>query len=210
MKKDNKQAAVIAGQVETVANEAAPDNFQQKGRQDPSQGRNWYAVHTYSGYEKAVKEALEQRIETMNMQDKIFQVTVPEETEIVLRSGKPVNRKKCVFPGYILVEMIVTDESWYVVRNTPNVTGFVGAGNTPVPVTLDEFKVIEQRMGVNEPKFKADFSKGDIVKIIDGAFATFEGDIQSVDDKNGRLKVLVKVFNRETPVELAFNQVQKK
>jgi len=181
-----------------------------KGRQDPSQGRNWYAVHTYSGYEKAVKQALEQRIETMNMQDKIFEVLVPEETEIILRKGKPVNRKKCIFPGYILVEMIVTDESWYVVRNTPNVTGFVGSGTTPVPVTPEEFGIVKNRMGTEEPKYKADFSKGDIVKIIDGPFATFEGVVDIVNEEKGKLKILVTVFDRETPVELSFDQVKKK
>ena len=181
-----------------------------KGRQDPSQGRNWYAIHTYSGHEKAVKEALEQRVENLGMSDKIFEVVVPKETEIVLRRGKPVNRKKCIFPGYILVEMIVTDESWYLVRNTPNVTGFIGAGTTPVPVTPEEFGVIKQRMGVEEPKYKTDFSKGDIVKIIDGPFATFEGNVDVVDEKNGKLKVLVTVFDRETPVELSFSQVKKK
>ncbi|MCT4592156.1 MAG: transcription termination/antitermination protein NusG [Candidatus Gracilibacteria bacterium] len=181
-----------------------------KGKQDPSQGRNWYAVHTYSGYENAVKEALNQRIESMIMQDKIFEVIVPEETEIILRKGKPVQRKKCLFPGYVLVDMIVTDDSWYVVRNTPNVTGFVGSGTIPVPVTPEEFGIVKDRMGAEEPKFKADFSKGDIVKIVDGPFATFEGVVDVVNEEKGKLKVLVTIFDRETPVELSFNQVKKK
>ena len=181
-----------------------------KGKQDPSQGRNWYAIHTYSGYENAVEKALRQRIDSMNMQDKIFDVVVPEESEIVLRKGKPVERKKCIFPGYVLVDMIVTDDSWYVVRNTPNVTGFVGSGTIPVPVTPEEYGIVRSRMGSEEAKFKADFSEGDIVKIIDGPFATFEGVVHDVNEEKGKLKVLVTIFDRETPVELAFNQVKKK
>ena len=180
------------------------------GRQDEKAGRNWYAIHTYSGYEDAVKGGLEQRIESMNMQEKIFEVVVPKETEVVLRKGKPVQRKKCIFPGYVLVDMIVTDDSWYVVRNTPNVTGFVGSGNVPVPVTPDEFGVVKKRMGISEPKYKADFSKGDIVKIVDGPFATHEGVVDEVYPDKGKLRVLVTLFERETPMELAFNQVQKK
>lgn len=180
------------------------------GRQDVKAGRNWYAIHTYSGYEDAVKSSLEQRIETMNMQGKIFQIVVPKETQVILRKGKPVKRQKCIFPGYVLVEMIVTDESWYVVRNTPNVTGFVGSGTIPVPVTPEEFGIIEQRMGVDQPKYKADFEKGNIIKIIDGPFATHEGVVDEVYPDKGKLRVLVTLFDRETPMELQFNQVQKK
>jgi transcriptional antiterminator NusG len=180
------------------------------GRQDSKQGRQWYVLHTYSGYEKAVKSSLEQRIESMNMQDKIFDVAVPEETEVILRKGKPVQRKKCVFPGYVLVEMIVTDDSWYVVRNTPNVTGFVGSGNVPVPISPEEYGIIKSRMGTEEPQYKAEFSKNDIVKIIDGPFATHEGVVDEVYPDKGKLRVLVTLFERETPMELAFNQVQKK
>lgn len=180
------------------------------GRQDSKAGRNWYVIHTYSGYEDSVKNALEQRIESMNMQGKIFEIVVPKETEVILRKGKPVQRKKCIFPGYVLVNMIVTDESWYVVRNTPNVTGFVGSGNIPVPVTPEEFGLVRKRMGVSEPKYKADFSKGDIVKIIDGPFATHEGVVDEVHPEKGKLRVLVTLFERETPMELSFPQVQKK
>ncbi|MBI5414775.1 transcription termination/antitermination factor NusG [Candidatus Peregrinibacteria bacterium] len=180
------------------------------GRQDPSQGKNWYAIHTYSGYEDAVEKALRLRIDTLGMQDKIFDVLIPKEKEIVMRRGKPVEVKKCLFPGYVLVEMIVTDDSWYVVRNTPNVTGFVGSGNIPVPVTLEEFSLVKSRMGSEEPKFKADFKRGDVIKIISGPFATFEGNIDSVDTEKGKLTVLVSIFDRETPVELDFNQVAKK
>lgn len=179
-------------------------------KQDTKTGRNWYAIHTYSGYEDSVKKALEQRIETMSMEDKIFEVVVPKETEIILRKGKPVQRKKSVFPGYVLVDMIVTDDSWYMVRNTPNVTGFVGAGTIPVPVTPEEFGVVKQRMGIEEPTYKAEYSIGDIVKIVDGPFATHEGVISEVDTDKGKITVMVTVFDRETPMEMAFNQVQKK
>ena len=180
------------------------------GRQDPKAGRNWYAIHTYSGYEDAVKNALMQRVETMNMSDKIFEIVVPKETEVILRKGKPVQRKKCIFAGYVLIDMVVDDDSWYVVRNTPNVTGFVGAGNVPVPVTPEEFGVVKKRMGIDQPKYKADFSRGDIVKITDGPFATHEGVVGEVYPDKGRLRVLVTLFERETPMELAFNQIQKK
>lgn len=181
-----------------------------KGKQDSSQGRQWYAIHTYSGYEDAVKKSILTRIETFGMQDKIFDIVVPKESEIHLRKGKPVSRKKCIFPGYVLIEMIVTDDSWYLVRNTPNVTGFVGAATTPIPVTPEEFGIIKERMGVEKPKYKSDYHAGDIVKISEGPFATFEGNVSSVDSEKGRLTVLVKVFDRETPVELSFNQVTKK
>jgi len=135
---------------------------------------------------------------------------VPEETEVILRKGKPIQRKKCIFPGYALVEMIVTDDSWYVVRNTPNVTGFVGSGNVPVPISPEEYGIVKARMGTEEPQYKADFTKGDMVKIIDGPFATHEGMVDQVYPEKGKLRVLVTIFERETPMELNFDQVQKK
>jgi len=180
-----------------------------RGRQ-PDQGRNWYAIHTYSGYEDAVQKALIQRIETLGMDDKIFEICVPKETQIIMRRGKPVEIKKCLFPGYVLVDMIVTDDSWYVVRNTPNVTGFVGSGNIPVPVTPEEFGLVKSRMGKDEPQFKSDLNVGDIVKIMKGPFATFEGKVDAVDVSKGKVTVLVTVFDRETPVELDFDQVSLK
>ncbi len=195
---------------DTSANSLSPITEIKKGRQDSSQGRQWYAIHTYSGYEDAVKKAILMRVETFGMHDKIFEIVVPKESEIHLRKGKPISRKKCIFPGYVLIEMIVTDDSWYLVRNTPNVTGFVGAGTTPIPVTPEEFGIIKDRMGVEKPKFKTEFSAGDIVKITEGPFATFEGRVSSLEVEKGRLTVLVTVFDRETPVELNFNQVQKK
>ena len=179
----------------------------QKGRQDSSQGRQWYAIHTYSGYEDAVKKSILTRMETFHMQDKIFDVVVPKESEVHMRQGKPVSRKKCIFPGYVLLDMIVTDDSWYLVRNTPNVTGFVGVGNTPVAVTPEEFGIIESRMGEEKPVFKEAFTQGDLVTVNTGPFASFEGNVSEVDLEKGRLTVIVSVFDRDTPIELAFSEV---
>lgn len=181
----------------------------QRGRQDSSQGRQWYAIHTYSGYEDAVTKSILTRLETFHMQDKIFDVVVPKESEVHMRKGKPVSRKKCIFPGYVLVEMIVTDDSWYLVRNTPNVTGFVGSGNTPVPVTPEEFGIIKNRMGEEKPKFKEAYSLGDIVNISTGPFGGFQGKVTEVNTEKGRLTVVVTVFDRDTPVELGFNEVTR-
>lgn len=179
-------------------------------KQDETTGRNWYVIHTYSGYEGAVKKALEQRIESFGMQDYIFDIQVPTETQIVIKKGQPVTVEKRLFPGYVLIDMIVTDESWYVVRNTPNVTGFVGSGTIPVPVSADEFKVIKRKSGESDPKFKIDFSIDDLVIILEGPFANYEGIINNIDEEKGKVKVLLTIFGRETPVELDFNQVKKK
>lgn len=173
-------------------------------------GRHWYAIHTYAGYEDAVKDALLQRMETMNMQDYIFDVVVPKETEIVIKKGEPTTQEKKIYPGYVLVDMTVTDESWYVVRNTPNVTGFVGSGNIPVPITTDEWKGVEKHMRKDEPKFKIDFVIGDTVMILDGPFANYEGVINKIDEEKGKVTVMITIFERETPVELDFTQVKKK
>lgn len=179
-------------------------------KQDPNAGRNWYVVHTYSGYEDSVRESMMQRIETFGMGDYIFDVQVPKEKQLTFRKGEPQEEEKKLFPGYVLVDMIVTDESWYLVRNTPNVTGFVGSGNIPVPVTPEEFGVIERRVGEQEAKFKSDFQIGDLVVIIDGPFKNYEGTVDAVDVNKGKLSVLVLIFDRETPVELDFTQVKKK
>jgi transcription termination/antitermination protein NusG len=179
-------------------------------KQAKNTGRNWYAVHTYSGYEDAVCEALKQRIETMNMQDYIFEVVVPKENQVVIKKGQKVTEKKKLFPGYVLIDMVVTDRSWYVVRNTPNVTGFVGSGTIPVPVSAEEFKVVKRRMGEQEPRFKIEFTTGEQVVITGGPFANYEGLIESIDDEKGKLKVLISMFGRETPMELDFTQVKKK
>ena len=179
-------------------------------KQDPRAGRNWYVVHTYSGYEDAVAEALGQRIESFGMSDYIFEVQVPKEKQLSFKKGEPVEEEKKLFPGYVLIDMIVTDESWYLVRNTPNVTGFVGSGNIPVPVSPEEYGVIERRVGEQEAKYKSDFQVGDLVIIIDGPFKNYDGTVDSVDVNKGKLNVLVLIFDRETPVELDFTQVKKK
>jgi len=174
-----------------------------------SRGKNWYVIHTYSGYEEAVARNLKQRIESFGMEDKIFNVIVPIEKKIKIKSGKRKTVDEKIYPGYVLVEMIVTDDSWYVVRNTPRVTGFVGSGTTPIPVSDEEIKNLQKRMGVEEPKYKIDFSAGDVVKIIDGPFKEFDGKVSEIDEERGRVKVLVSMFGRETPVELDFLQVKK-
>jgi len=173
------------------------------------QGRNWYVLHTYAGYEEAVARNLKQRIESMGMEDKIFSVLVPTEKKIKIKGGKRQIVEEKIYPGYVLVEMIVTDDSWYVVRNTPRVTGFIGAGTVPTPISSEEIKSLQKRMGVEEPKYKIDVAIGDAVKITDGPFKDFDGKISEVDEKRGKVKVLVSMFGRETPVELDFLQVRK-
>ncbi len=174
-----------------------------------SQGRNWYVLHTYSGYEDAVARNLKQRIESLDMQDKIFNVLVPKEKKIRIKNGKRRVVEEKIYPGYVLVEMFVTDDSWYVVRNTPRVTGFVGSGTTPTPVSVEEIKELQKRMGVVEPKYKVDVSVGDPVKITDGPFKDFDGKVSEIDEERGKVKVLVSMFGRETPVELDFLQIKK-
>lgn len=178
-------------------------------KQNLQQGRRWYVLHTYSGYEENVARNLKQRIESLDMGDKIFNVLIPTETKIKIKNGKRTNVTEKIFPGYVLVEMVVTDDSWYVVRNTPNVTGFIGAGTTPTPISEDEVKSLQKRMGVQEPKFKIDISVNQPVKITDGPFKEFEGKVSEVDEARGKVKVLVSMFGRETPVELDFLQIEK-
>lgn len=174
-----------------------------------SQGRRWYVIHTYSGYEENVERNMRQRIDSMDMQDKIFDIMIPKEKKIKIKNGKRKVVEEKIFPGYVLVNMIVTDDSWYVVRNTPNVTGFVGTGTTPTPISEDEVKSLQKKMGVEEPKYEIDVTLGSPVKIVDGPFKNFEGKINEVDDARGKVKVLVNMFGRETPVELDFLQVKK-
>lgn len=178
-------------------------------KQTQNFGRAWYVLHTYSGYEDNVARNLRQRIESMGMQDRIFDVMVPKEKKIKIKGGKRYVVEERIFPGYVLVDMIVTDDSWYVVRNTPNVTGFIGLGTTPTPIDPKELGHIQKRMGVAEPKFKMDLAKGDAVKITDGPFKNFDGKVNEVDDEKGKVKVLVSIFGRETPVELDFLQIKK-
>jgi transcription termination/antitermination protein NusG len=169
----------------------------------------WYVLHTYSGYEDNVARNLRQRIESMGMEDKIYNVLVPREKKIKIKNGKRRTVEERLFPGYVMVEMVVTDDSWYVVRNTPNVTGFVGSGTTPTPVSEDEMKHLMERMGQEEPKYTMDVKAGDAVKITDGPFKDFDGKIAEVNETKGKIKVLVNMFGRETPIELDFLQVKK-
>lgn len=178
-------------------------------KQQLQRGKSWYVLHTYSGYEDAVAQNLRQRIDSMGMQDKIFSVIVPKEKKIKIRAGKRHVVEERIYPGYVLVEMIVTDDSWYVVRNTPRVTGFVGSGTTPIPVSQGEIDALQKRMGVEEPKYKIDVAPGDTVKINDGPFKEFDGKVSSVDEEKGKVQVLVNMFGRETPVELDYLQITK-
>lgn len=171
--------------------------------------RNWYVIHTYSGYEEQVGESLKQRIESLGMQDKIFDVIVPKEKQIEIKNGKRKIVERRIFPGYVLVDMIVTDDSWYVVRNTPNVTGFIGFGVRPTPMSKEEIDRIKKRMGVEDPKYKIDLKLNDLVKINDGPLKGSEGKIEEIDKGRGKIKVLVNMFGRETPVLLDFLQVNK-
>jgi len=178
-------------------------------KQQLPQQKNWYVIHTYSGYEDAVAKGLQQRVESLGMEDKIFNIIVPKEKKIKIKSGKRKTTEEKIYPGYVLVEMIVTDDSWYVVRNTPNVTGFVGVGTTPVPVSLKEIEVLKKRMGVEVPKHNIEVKVGDAVKITDGPFKDFDGKVSDIDPEKGKIKVLVNMFGRDTPVELDSLQIKK-
>jgi transcriptional antiterminator NusG len=175
----------------------------------PDDGRAWYVVHCYSGYENKVRHSIEQRIETMDMQDKIFDVVVPTEEEIEIKDGKRRTVERRVFPGYILVQMLMSEDSWYVVRNTPGVTGFVGMGNEPTPLRPDEVAKIMNRMEAEAPKVKFDFQIGEKVRIGTGPFADFIGTVAEIDADHAKVRVMVSFFGRETPVELDFLHVEK-
>jgi transcriptional antiterminator NusG len=169
----------------------------------------WYIIHSYSGYENKVKRNLEQRIESMGMQDKIFQVVVPTVEEIEIKDGKRRICERKIFPGYILVEMILTEDSWYMVRNTPGVTGFVGIGNEPTPLRPEEVQRIMKRMEAEAPRVRVTFRPGQRVRIIDGPFTDLIGTVDEIDEKRGKVRILVSFFGRETPMELDFLQVEK-
>ena len=171
--------------------------------------RSWYAIHTYAGYENAVARNLKQRIESLGMEDRIFNVLVPTEKKIKIKGGKRIEEEEKIYPGYVLVDMIVTDDSWYVVRNTPRVTGFVGSGVFPVPLEKKEVDSLFARMNKDEVKHTIDLAIDEMVKITDGPFKDLEGRVNEVDDSRGKVKVLVSMFGRETPVELDFLQVKK-
>lgn len=169
----------------------------------------WYIVHTYSGHENKVKSAIEQRIQTMNLKDYIFDILVPVHNKIVIRKGKKETVQEKIFPGYIIIKMILNDNSWLAVRTTQGVTSFIGVGNKPIEVSDEEVKNIQKFLSVASPQFKSNLSVGEAVKIIDGPFAEFLGSIESIDEERGKVKVLVSIFGRETPVELDFLQISK-
>lgn len=178
-------------------------------KQKIQEGRNWYAIHTYAGYENAVSRNLKQRIESLGMEDKIFNVVVPTEKKIKIKGGKRVEEEEKIYPGYVLVDMIVTDDSWYVVRNTPRVTGFVGSGVYPVPLDSKEVEGLFKHMQSDKVLHTIELDLDDAVVIIDGPFKDLEGKVGEVDAERGKVKVLVSMFGRETPVELDFLQVKK-
>lgn len=171
--------------------------------------KQWFVIHTYSGYENKVKANLEKRLESMNMGDAIFRVLVPMEDEVQMKDGKKKIVKKKVYPGYVLVEMHMTDQSWYVVRNTPGVTGFVGTGAKPIPLVESEVATILKHMGMEEPKIRIDFNIGESVRVTTGPFENFIGIIEEILPDKGKVKVMVSMFGRETPVELDFLRVER-
>jgi len=173
------------------------------------QGRNWYVLHTFPGEEEAVARNLKQRVESLGMEDKIFNILVPKEKKIQIKNGKKKIVEEKIYPGYVFVEMIVTDDSWYVARNTPRVTGFIGSGITPIPVAKEEMEKLLKRIKGEEPQYKVEVEVGSLVKIIDGPFKDFEGKVNEVDQERGKIKVLVNLFGRETPIELDSLQIKK-
>jgi len=201
---EDASAGEIASETQS---EAAP-----RTRSAKDDRKHWYVIHTYSGYENKVKANLERRIHSMNMQDKIFRVLVPMEDEVEFKDGKRKITPKKVFPGYVLVEMDMDDQSWYVVRNTSGVTGFVGspgAGEKPVPLQDKEVKTILKQMGIETPKLKIDFKKGDRVKVTSGPFFDFTGIVDEIAPEKEKVRALISIFGRETPVELEFYQIEK-
>jgi transcriptional antiterminator NusG len=206
----NPEDAKIESDLPPVLKDDLPTEEAALGQvESEADGRAWYVVHCYSGYENKVRHNLEQRIETMGMKDKIFDVVVPTEEEIEVKEGKRRTIERRVFPGYILVNMIMTEESWYVVRNTPGVTGFVGMGNTPTPLRPDEVAQIIRRMEAEAPRIKVTFKPGERVRIVDGPFNDFRGTVSEIDMERAKVRVMVNFFGRETPVELDFLQVEK-
>jgi len=188
---------------------AAPDISIEQSIEQAGDQRSWYVVHCYSGYENKVRHNLEQRIDTMGMKDKIFDVVIPTQEEIEVKDGKRKTVERHVFPGYVLVNMILTEESWYVVRNTPGVTGFVGMGNSPTPLRPEEVQQILRRMEAEAPVVKVTYKLGERVRIVDGPFNDFRGTVSEIDMERSKVRVMVNFFGRETPVELDFLQVER-
>jgi transcriptional antiterminator NusG len=205
-----RAGAVAEAEPEAAAPAPEPEPQIAPAPAEPTQdGRRWFVIHTYSGYENKVKTNLEHRIQSMDMGDKIFQVLVPTEEEIEIKNGKrhPVERK--IFPGYVLVEMVMGDDSWYVVRNTPGVTSFVGSGNKPTELSDTEVRQILRQIKLDAPKYKVAFTKGEAVRVTDGPFTDLHGVVDEVNPERNKVKVLVSIFGRETPVELDFLQIEK-
>jgi transcription termination/antitermination protein NusG len=188
---------------------AASEEGLEKILEGASDQRSWYVIHCYSGYENKVRYNLEQRIETMGMKDRIFDVVIPTQEEIEVKDGKRKVVERHVFPGYVLVNMILSEESWYVVRNTPGVTGFVGMGNQPTALRPEEVAQILKRMEAEAPHIKVTFKVGERVRIVDGPFNDFRGSVAEIDMERTKVRVMVNFFGRETPVELDFLQVEK-
>lgn len=192
-----------------VPENGAVDEGADKDTEKSEIEKNWYVIHTYAGYEKRVKTNLERRVDSMEMKDKIFRIMVPTEKEITSRGGEKRTVEKKVFPGYVLVEMVMNDDSWYVVRNTPGVTGFVGPGSKPVPLSEKEVTHILRSVGVVEGKPRIEFDVNQVVRVVNGPFKNFEGKVEEINREKGTVKVSVSMFGRETPVELEFHQVIK-
>lgn len=178
-------------------------------KQKIQEGRRWYIIHTYPGEEEIVAKSLKQRVENLGMEDKIFNILVPKEKKIKIKNGQRKIIEEKIYPSYVFVEMIVADDSWYIVRNTPRVTGFIGAGITPIPVAEEEIEILKQKIGAETPQYEIDVNMGNLIRITDGPFKDFEGKVSEIDKERGRLKVLVNVFGRDTPVEVDSLQIKK-
>ncbi len=197
-----------AGQIDQTSKPKAEEKVEKKENPNASKGK-WYIIHAYSGHENKVAKSLKQRVESMGFEDRIFDIIVPTRSTVKVTGGKKSNVMEKIFPGYVLVKMILDDESWLLVRTTQGVTAFIGAGNKPTPISDKEVEAIQKFMATEEPLYKTSFVKGEAVKIIDGPFTDFLGSIDDIDEARGKLKVLVSIFGRETPVELDFLQVSK-
>ena len=195
--------------MDELNNSETPQGEDEAQGTEMNEGREWYVIHCYSGYENKVRHNLEQRIETMGMKDQIFDVVIPTQEEIEIKEGKRRVVERHVFPGYILVNLILTEDSWYVVRNTPGVTGFVGMGNEPTALRPEEVKSILRRMEAEAPHIKVTYKEGERVRIVDGPFNDFRGKVDAIDMDRAKVRVMVNFFGRETPVELDFLQVEK-
>ena len=203
---EDESAPMVEAADEPIEETSAADDKLEESEED---GRGWFVIHCYSGYENKVRHNLEQRIESMGMKEKIFDVVIPTQEEIEVRDGKRRSIERHVFPGYVLVNMVMTEESWYVVRNTPGVTGFVGMGNDPIPLRPEEVSQILRRMEAEAPTIKVTYKAGETVRIIDGPFNDFHGTVDEIDMERSKVRVMVNFFGRSTPVELDFLQVEK-